>query len=273
MRFSVLSSGSKANCTYFEASGKRFLIDCGLSARQTELRLSRIGVSPEDLDAIFITHEHRDHIYGVSVMSRRYSLPVFLSEGTSEFVESVYGKECFSVGTSFDIGAVSISPFQIVHDATDPVAFVFQAEGLKFGQATDLGRTTPLVRDFLRDCHALVIESNHDEEMLRECEYPWVLKQRISSSHGHLSNEACAELLDEVVHSELEVVVLAHLSENSNTPELARESATRGLWKLTNSSHAEFVPELVCGNPRQETPLFNIGERENKANRKLAVGE
>lgn len=251
MRFSVLTSGSKANCTYLESGSTRILIDCGLSARQTEVRLRSLGIDPESLNAIIITHEHSDHINGVPVLSRRFKLPVYANAGTASFLRGVFALEKFVTGRRFSIGELTIAPFSIVHDAHEPVGFTIEGQGIKFSQATDLGKVTPLVRECLRGSNALVLESNHDHEMLQNCDYPWELKQRIASSHGHLSNDSSSALLAELVHSDLQHVVLGHLSENSNTPELALRAAQMQL-----SEHA--VATLMCACIANETPLLAL---------------
>lgn len=251
MRFSVLTSGSKANCTYIESGTTRILIDCGLSARQTEIRLRTLGIDPQSLRAIIVTHEHSDHINGVPVMSRKFKLPVYANAGTSGFLRGVFALEKFETGRRFSIGELTIAPFSIVHDAHEPVGFTIEGQGIKFSQATDLGKVTPLVRESLRDSHAIVLESNHDHEMLQNCDYPWELKQRIASSHGHLSNESASGLLAELAHGDLQHVVLGHLSENSNTPELALSSARERL-----SEHA--ISTLMCACIANETPLLSL---------------
>ncbi|MCO6429569.1 MAG: MBL fold metallo-hydrolase [Deltaproteobacteria bacterium] len=255
MRFSVLSSGSKANSTYLETGCSRILIDCGLSARETERRLTRIGVDPASLDAIIITHEHSDHIMGVRVLSRRHKIPVYANRATSKFIDKAYAIDRFSTGERFWIKNLDIHPFSVVHDASDPVGFAVHAEGLKFVLATDLGRVTPLVREMVKGAHAMVLESNHDQEMLRDCAYPWQLKQRISSSHGHLSNDCAGALLKESWHSDLLHVTLAHLSENSNTPDLALKTVGRYLERRP-------VFHLIAAAVTHETPLFTVGESE-----------
>lgn len=252
MRFSVLTSGSKANCTFIESGDTRVLIDCGLSARQTELRLSALGIDAASIDAILVTHEHSDHIHGVSVMSRRFNIPVYANEATARFLRKVFAWEKFITGEKFCIGNFSVSPFSIVHDAQDPVGFTLESGGLKFAQATDLGRVTPLVREALRGAHAMVVESNHDQEMLMTCDYPWQLKQRISSSHGHLSNDTAGELLAESLHSDLQHVVLGHLSENSNTPELA-------LQTVRGQVPEERLSSVMCASIACHTPMLAVG--------------
>lgn len=253
MRFSVLSSGSKANSTFVEASGTRILIDCGLSCKEAERRLTSIGVDPMTIDGIIITHEHSDHLYGVSAFSRRHRTPVFANSGTAKHLKKVHHLEKFKTGMNFWVGGLDISPFSIVHDAADPVGFAVQAEGLKFVQLTDLGRITPVVTEAVRGANAMVLESNHDQEMLRCCDYPWQLKQRISSSHGHLSNDTAGTFLLEMMHSELLHVVLGHLSENSNTPQLAMETVMK---YVEISGPKNILPACVA----QNTPLFEVGE-------------
>ena len=254
MRFSVLSSGSKANATFLESGSTRILIDCGLSAREAERRLRSLGVDPATLSGILITHEHSDHITGVPVFSRRFKLPVYVNEATSEFLGPVDRLEQICTGEQFEIGSLTIAPFRIVHDAVDPVGFVVRSEGLRFVQATDLGKVTPLVKDALSFAHAMVLESNHDEDMLRECNYPWVLKQRIASTHGHLSNSAAATALSDAMHGELMHVVLAHLSENSNTPDQALSTVRQG---AATGSLLSLEAASIAG----PTALIEIGER------------
>lgn len=253
MKFAILSSGSKANGTYFESGGIRILIDCGLSARETERRLVGLGVQPGSISAILVTHEHSDHIYGIPVFSRKYKIPVFANVATSEMVGPVHGIEHFATGEPFSVGGLQINPFRIAHDAVDPVGFTIRSEGLKFTQVTDLGKVTPLVCDAVAGAHAVVLEANHDPEMLMSCGYPWVLKQRIRSSHGHLSNPEAAQLLFDLLHADLLHVVLGHLSENSNTPELAR-AAVHCLFP----DGPPFSLTAACRH--SATPLFEVGE-------------
>lgn len=253
MRFSVLASGSRANCSFIEAGGARFLVDCGLSGKQVELRLGSLGISADSLDALIVTHEHRDHIHGISVLSRRYRLPVYCNEAVVDMLGAVHGLELFATGDRFSIADTILHPFRIVHDAVDPVGFEITAEGLKLTHVTDLGRVTPLVRDALAGANAIVLESNYDRELLQICDYPWELKQRIASSHGHLGNIEAAACLREMIHSELTQVVLAHLSENSNTPEAALTTVQRALEPLG-------FRDVTCGCPTSPTPLYQVGE-------------
>lgn len=258
MRFTVLSSGSKANCTLVEAAGKRFLVDCGLSGKQAEERLRSVGIAPESLQAILVTHEHQDHINGVATLSRRYGLPVYANERTMERIKKPRGREIFKTGEDFCLGSVEVTPFSIVHDAADPVGYVIRAEGLKLCLLTDLGRVTTLVQEHIRGANAILLESNHDQEMLKSCGYTWELKQRIASAHGHLCNEAAGQLLEEIMHPELFHVVLGHLSENSNTPTLALECANRYLKRC--AGRAAGLRTLLCGNVYDSLPTLELDE-------------
>ncbi len=258
MRFSVLSSGSKANSTFLECGNHRILIDCGLSCRETERRLLQLGIAADSIKSILITHEHSDHIKGVAQFSKKHRVPVYANADTAKFMDDVYGLEHFESGARFSIGNIKIFPFSITHDARDPVGFTVEYEGLRYGQATDLGRVTKLVRASLLNCNALLIESNHDEEMLQTCSYSWDLKKRIASSHGHLSNTDAANLISDLVSPELLHLVLGHISENSNTTDLAL-SSSRGIL-------GDRVPEtLIAANVYDPTPLFEVGEYASSA--------
>lgn len=252
MKFCVLSSGSRANSTFIEIAGKRFLIDCGLSAREACKRLLSIGISPDTIDAILVTHEHRDHIQGVPIFSKKLRLPVYANKAAAKYLNKIYGIEHFVTGESFEIGEVKISPFSIPHDANDPVAFIIEGEGVKFAHLTDLGKVTPLVKHSISTCNAIVIESNHDPELLMSCQYPWHLKQRIASNQGHLSNQESGDLLSEVMHSSLEYIVLGHISENSNTVQCALDTVSGILKEYDHfklSAATRYLP----------TKLFEIG--------------
>jgi len=251
MRFSVLSSGSKANSTFLEASSTRILIDCGMTAKIIEERLSQVKIEPASIDAILITHEHSDHIKGASVFSRRHKIPVFANRLTRKHLKKVYAVEQFNTGEHFWVGGLKIHPFSIAHDAADPVGFVVSAEGFRFAQVTDLGRVTPIVREALTLANAIVLESNHDQEMLKNCDYSWELKNRIASAHGHLSNDTAGALAKELQHSELFHVVLGHLSENSNTPQLALQTFKR----YVDTSKLQTA---ICASVREATSLIHL---------------
>jgi len=245
---SLLASGSRANCALVASSTTRILIDAGLSCRETFKRLRALGERPEQLSAILITHEHSDHIAGLQRLAAKLNVPVFLTESTQRewgrAVRDEEGKvpelpklERFASGSGFQVGDIEIKPFTIPHDAVDPVGFTFRAEGVKIGFATDLGYMPVSVRDHLRGCDILVIESNHDLEKLRTGPYPWSVKQRVMSRVGHLSNDALAEFFSNDYDGGAAYVVLAHLSEQNNHPEIARAAAEhalrerQGLWQ------------------------------------------
>ncbi|MGC1463499.1 MAG: MBL fold metallo-hydrolase [Terracidiphilus sp.] len=307
VRFTVLASGSKGNSTVVSGGHTRILVDCGLSCRELFRRMKLAGEEPETLDAIIITHEHMDHINGLSVTARKLGIPVYFTEAThrawmrwltprrqmtyaqwldqcrqqaverqAEADAAAEGElddpeaelepefeaepqplaaapepaaetassrppsrkedptwlpqvEYFQAGQPFEIGDIAVSPFTIPHDAADPVGFVFRTEGVRMAFATDLGYIPPNVKAQLQNVDLLLLESNHDLEMLRDGPYPWSVKQRVLSRVGHLSNEAAAEFLENSYDGQAAYVILAHLSESNNLPELARVTAERAL--------------------------------------------
>ncbi len=220
----MLASGSKGNATYVSDGTTSILFDAGLSGIEVQRRLSAAGLCIEDLDAIVVSHEHDDHIRGVGVLSRRFDLPVYVSSKTGKAAKQL-GKiskiESFKCGSGFCINGLNIHPFSISHDAKDPAGFTVKQNGLKVGIATDLGVATSMVKEHLKNCSVLILEANHDPTMLAQGPYPWHLKQRIKGRTGHLSNTDTRELLSEIKHSRLENVILAHLSEENNTPQKA----------------------------------------------------
>lgn len=201
------------------------LIDAGFSCREITKRLEQVGVAPEQLKGICVSHEHSDHIAGLYQMQKKYGIPLFANSGTAEAVHLKGRDECkwhvFNNGSPFGVGGFSILPFPVPHDAYDPVGFIVAGGGARVGVVTDAGTPTALIRTRLATCQIIILESNHDEEMLKEAERPWTLKQRISGRQGHLSNDQSAELLAQVVHPELQHVFLVHLSDECNTPEQA----------------------------------------------------
>jgi phosphoribosyl 1,2-cyclic phosphodiesterase len=220
----MLASGSKGNALYVSDGSTSILVDAGLSGIETERRMNAVGISPEDLDAIVVSHEHSDHIHGVGVLSRRYRLPVYINtktEKASPQVGRMHARRHFRCGSPFKIKALTIHPFSLSHDAKDPVGFTIRRNHIKIGVATDLGIATSVVKTHLKDCGLLVVEANHDPVMLENGPYPWPLKQRIKSRAGHLSNQDSKRLLQELLHDRLQYIILAHLSEKNNTPEKA----------------------------------------------------
>jgi len=309
VRFTVLASGSRGNCTVLSGGRTRILVDAGLSCRELFRRMKLAGDDPATLNAIVVTHEHQDHVNGLAVTARKLGIPVYFTEAThrawmrwlSPRRRMTYGQwlemvrkqaaerqaepesttqaveneppddpvdsgvenssvnaaptpsdsvpdpdsgssplhksdptwlpavEYFSAGQPFSIGDICLNPFTIPHDAADPVGFVFSSEGVRLGFATDLGYVPPNVKEQLRDLDLLLLESNHDLEMLRDGPYPWSVKQRVLSRVGHLSNDAASQFLSEDYDGQAAYIILGHLSENNNLPELARVAAERAL--------------------------------------------
>lgn len=228
VRICPIASGSKGNSVFVSCKNLSLLIDAGLSGVEIEKRLKATGISPESLDAIVVTHEHSDHVKGVGVLSRRYNIPVYMNRQTREAAPKIgrlAGLEWFQCGTPFMIDGLEIDPFTTSHDAADPAGLTLSYKSTKIGIATDMGAATGLVKQRLKHCALLYIESNHDPDMLIKGPYPWPLKQRIRGRQGHLSNEDAAALLKELAGKELKHVILAHLSEKNNTPEKALQAA------------------------------------------------
>lgn len=225
MRVITLASGSRGNSLLVESACSRILVDVGISCRKLSGKLEELDISPGTIDAILVTHEHQDHVSGLRPVVRKYGLPYFLSLKTLEAlvprVGVVGGSNIVESGVEFHIKDVTVHPFSMSHDAADPLSFTFQSSVSKVTVATDLGVAGHLVRERLRHSDLVVIEANHDEDMLKEGPYPWPLKQRIMGNRGHLSNVKCGELLSEIMHPDLKGIILAHISEENNTPELA----------------------------------------------------
>jgi phosphoribosyl 1,2-cyclic phosphodiesterase len=256
LRVCLLASGSKGNSLFIETGKTRILIDAGLSARELLHRLSFIGIEGPELNAIFISHEHTDHIRGAGTLARRLGIPVFISYPTHSQSRDIFKRNEvveFESGCSFLFRDTLIDPFPITHDSSDPVGFVIDGPEGRVGVATDLGIATRLVKDKLNNCRALVLESNHDEEMLLNGPYPWHLKQRIKSRHGHLSNNESVDLFGDLLNSGLEGVLLAHLSETNNDPVLAMDTF-RGMLESQNVSK----PQLIIGNQYTASDVLKL---------------
>jgi len=255
---SVLASGSRGNSAIVSSSSTRILVDAGISCRETFKRIKAAGDDPHSLSAIVITHEHSDHVYGLATLAKRLTVPIFMTGAThqawSRAVRDAKGErpqisrlEIFSAGRGFQVGDIAVMPFTIPHDAADPVGFTFRAEGVKVGVATDLGYMPPNVRDRLRGCDVLVIESNHDVEMLRLGPYPWSVKQRVMGRMGHLSNDAaCSFVRDDLDHS-TSTLILGHLSEHNNHPAIVEQCAEHALRGRS------LFTRLIIANARAAT--------------------
>jgi phosphoribosyl 1,2-cyclic phosphodiesterase len=261
-----LASSSAGNSAFIGTSSTRLLIDAGLSRREIVKRLAVIGEDLASVNAILITHEHTDHTVGLAALTKRKPcdafIPVFATHGTAEFIdwgESTCADGCrplrpaleaFQAGCSFSVGAFDITSFTIPHDAVDPVGYTLTAEGIKVGIATDLGYIPDSLRVHLRGTDLLLLEANHDIEMLRVGPYPWSVKQRVMSRRGHLSNEVAAEFIERDLDGTVSTLVLGHISEHNNHPELVRNVGSKAL-----NGRALFT-KLVVAEPGIQSEVF-----------------
>ena len=230
MRFASLGSGSRGNALVIESGATRVLLDCGFGPRQLAKRLSRLSLSPPQFDALLVTHEHSDHVSGVAACARQYGIGVFLTHGTLAATDLATGAATvIDSHTAFAIGDLAVTPFPVPHDAREPVQFVVSDGACRLGVVTDAGSVTAHMVAMLSGCEALVIECNQDVDMLRAGPYPAPLQQRIAGRLGHLDNAAAAGLLERLDRRRLQHVVAAHLSQENNTPQLARTALARVL--------------------------------------------
>jgi phosphoribosyl 1,2-cyclic phosphodiesterase len=233
MRFASLGSGSQGNSLVVEAHHTRVLLDCGFGLAATEGRLARLGLVPEDISAIVVTHEHDDHIGGVARFARRHGIPVWLTPGTLAGLEPLFADiACVRMICNyepFDVGALRVQPFPVPHDAREPAQYVFGDGVSRLGVLTDVGCSTRHIQSMLSGCDALVLECNHDLGMLRTSSYPQKLRDRISGRFGHLDNDAAACLLRSLDNGKLKHLVAAHLSQENNRPVLARAALSEVL--------------------------------------------
>lgn len=259
----ILGSGSGGNCAYLETTESRILIDAGFSLRQIRHRLAAIGKTPENLTGVLITHEHADHIAGLPMLCQKLNVPVYCNRLTRDALrwECKVPMECrlFETGATFELGDVVVDTFTVPHDAQDPVGFLLKTAAGNIGVLTDLGHTTRLALERVRRANVLVLESNHDVKMLQDCPHrPWSLKQRILGRHGHLSNEAAADAVEQIVTADMRHLYLGHLSQECNRPELASqvmgerlERIGAGHVRLQVTSQAVPCPTLELGGPAE----------------------
>lgn len=254
--FCSLGSGSKGNAIYVASERCQLLVDVGFSCRQIEKRLEEQSLNVDELDGILITHEHVDHIRGLEVLQKRKKIPIYCNQETARAIQSscsiVLPFRIFPLHESFSIEDIEVTPFSIQHDTLDPTAFTLESEGIKLGICTDLGCVTSLVRTHLKNCNYLILESNHDVEMLHASDRPAHYKQRVLGRQGHLSNEQCGQLLKEIAHAGLAKVFLAHLSDECNEPSIAHKIATEALSEFTTEV---FVLSQQCNRIEQITSL------------------
>ena len=261
----MLASGSSGNCTLLETEQTRLLVDAGLGKKETLRRLAEVERKVDRLDGIVISHEHTDHIGGLAQVLGQWRTTVYITETTLSEVKRLLPQsshkrldrvEHIRAGKRFRVGDIEVSPFSIPHDAADPLAFTFRMNGMKVSIVTDLGYLPELVKHHLRDSDCLVLESNHDLEMLKVGPYPWHVKQRVMSRTGHLSNHTVSEYLADAegFDARARYLVLAHLSENNNNPHVARISAEEALGRRRGP--AAFCGELLIAS--QRTPLATL---------------
>lgn len=254
MRFSVLGSGSKGNAVYIESNKTGVFVDAGFSGKQLSTRLSAIGKDIAGVNAVLLTHEHNDHITGAGVVSRRMRIPVLANGGTFEGALPKLGKlhqrREFTTGEEITFQDLQIRSFRTLHDTNDPVGFVISDGRHSIGYCTDTGKVTHLMAARLLKCDAVILEFNHDLEMLKNGPYPLALQQRVRSSHGHLANVDAAHFLKQLLSDQLQYVILAHLSETNNLPEIAHGAA----FKVAQSSRCK----LVIAAQNTPTPIIEL---------------
>jgi phosphoribosyl 1,2-cyclic phosphodiesterase len=232
LSFTLLGSGSSGNTTLVSDGSRHILVDVGLSGRETARRLRECGLEPEEVSAIVVSHEHGDHCRGVSPFAKDLDIPVFMTDGafsSSGMNLDPAKQRRISPGEQFDVYGICFTCFSVPHDSADPLGFIIEKDGIKIGIVLDLGYLSNLVLERLKGCDGIVLESNHDVQMLKVGPYPWALKQRVMSRRGHLSNDSVAQYLGNDFDGKARHVVLAHLSMKNNLPELALLSAQRAL--------------------------------------------
>ncbi len=265
MRLCSIASGSSGNCIYVGSKATHLLVDVGISGKRTECGLNSLGVAARDLDGILITHEHADHISGLGVMARKYGIPIYATGGTIKAIQA-----CKSVGAidsnlfyevkedvKLVIKDLTINPMKISHDAAQPVAYRIAHGKKKVGICTDLGVYNDYTVECLRGMDALLLEANHDVNMLQVGPYPYYLKQRILGERGHLSNENSGRLLSRILHDKLQTIILGHLSHENNLPQLAYEAVRMEITLGDNPYNANDFRMMVAER-NEPSPVVNI---------------
>jgi phosphoribosyl 1,2-cyclic phosphodiesterase len=251
----ILASSSIGNSVFLATERTRVLIDAGISRRELSRRLAAIGEDVSQLDAVLLTHEHGDHTSGLAALVRNSGrrMPVYLSKGTApclDWGECLPDLETFQAGCGFTIGDLDVASFTIPHDAVDPVGYTVSSQGVKLAIATDLGYIPDSLRIHFRNSDVLILESNHDLEMLRVGPYPWSVKQRVMSRRGHLSNQVTADFIRRDLDCRVSTLILGHVSEHNNHPELVRQQALKALGGRT------LFPRLVIAEPGIQSEVF-----------------
>ena len=265
MRMMTIASGSSGNCTYIGEDTTHILIDAGISGKRIEAGLAKAGITPKELDAILITHEHTDHISGLGVISRKYNIPIYATAGTVKGIQT-----CRSVGDidsdlyqiigreeEVTIGDLTAKAHPIFHDAADPVCYRFSNGNKSVAIATDMGTYRQHTIDFLQGVNALILEANHDINMVQVGIYPYALKQRVLSDRGHLCNEAAGRLLSEILHDDMGKIILGHLSKENNIPELA-EQAVKLEVSLSRTPYKAEDFDISVANRDDPGELFEV---------------
>jgi len=260
LHITSLNSGSNGNCYYVGNDTEAVLIDVGISCREVEKRMKRLELDIQKVKAIFISHEHSDHIRGVVVLARKFQIPVYITQSTLKYSVISLEKELvqsFNAHEPVKIGELSVIPFPKFHDASDPYSFIVEGNGVKIGVLTDIGVVCEHVTNYFKQCHAAFLEANYDENMLANGRYPYYLKQRITSGKGHLSNDEALELFKKHKHKDLSHLFLSHLSKENNTPELVQELFTKHA-KKTNiyiASRYNEMPVYTISTNKQAKPI------------------
>lgn len=265
MRFCSIASGSSGNCIYVGSEATHLLVDVGISGKRTEQGLNSLGIKPQELDGILITHEHADHINGLGVISRKYGIPIYATRGTIDAIREIsnIGEidpslfEEVREDEKFTIKDLTVNPMKISHDAAQPVAYRIAYGKKKIGICTDLGVYNDYTVECLKGLDAVLLEANHDVNMLQVGPYPYYLKQRILGNKGHLSNENSGKLLGQILHDGLQTVVLGHLSKENNLPELAYEAVRLEITLGDNPYNANDFPIMVAKRS-EVSPVVNI---------------
>ncbi|RKD32103.1 MBL fold metallo-hydrolase [Thermohalobacter berrensis] len=262
LRFCSIASGSSGNCQYIETEKIRILIDGGLSGKKIENGLESIGVEPNTIDYILVTHEHKDHTKGVGVLSRRYNIPIYANESTWKGMMNGIGNIkdenilTFKTDKDFELRDLGIFPFRVSHDANEPVGFCFCYKKEKISLLTDTGYVSENIKKCIKNSSLIMLESNHDKEMLKMGKYPWFLKKRILSEIGHLSNEDAGEIIADIVSGRGEKVLLAHLSKENNFPELAYQTVVNILNEKGIDEKKDINLDLTFRDKRTDVYTF-----------------
>ncbi len=265
MRLCSIASGSSGNCIYVGSDATHLLVDVGISGKKTESGLNSLGLSAGDLDGILITHEHADHISGLGVLARKYEIPIYATAGTIDAIRSTKGMGAIDEELFCEVKAdkklvikdLTVNPMRISHDAAEPVAYRIGYGSKKVGICTDLGIYNDYTVESLRGMDAVLIEANHDVNMLQVGPYPYYLKQRILGDRGHLSNENSGRLLSKILHDKLQAIVLGHLSKENNLPELAYEAVRMEITMGDNPYNANDF-RMQVADRSEVSPVIHI---------------